>query len=62
METERHLTYFRGGFPRNKLWIAIAALALVSTSCARVNPQPFTLFTESLRTLSSGVEAQEEFE
>ena len=38
----------------------IAVIAWALAGCTKVNPQPFQTFSESLRTLSTGVEAQAE--
>ena len=43
---------------RQRVSITVAVLAVVLAGCAKVNSRPFETFAESLRTLSSGVEAQ----
>ena len=40
----------------------LAVLALALAGCTKVNSQPFQTFSESLRTLSTGVEAQAEID
>ena len=45
---------------RQRVGITVVVLAVALAGCAKVNPRPFETFAESLRTLSSGVEAQAE--
>ena len=42
------------------LIVPIAVVALALSSCTKINPRPFQTFSESLRTLSTSVEAQAE--